>query len=153
MIERDDSGQAEARAHEQPVDLPAIPRNFSVAIDTAEIGFCSVSRLGSETVSEEPNGDSLGPTKVVHRYANVVLRRALGADRRLYLWRENILTGKTDKRSVTIRQLDAAGRAATHTWTLNGAWPCRWAGPSFDAGATELAMEEIELVFDRLVWR
>jgi hypothetical protein len=30
---------------------------------------------------------------------------------------------------------------------------CRWAGLAFDAGATEVAMEEIELAFERLTWR
>jgi phage tail-like protein len=61
--------------------------------------------------------------------------------------------GKADKRQVAIRQLDAAGGGVTNTWVLEGAWPCRWAGPAFDASATEVAMEEIELAFDRLTWR
>jgi phage tail-like protein len=127
-------------------ESPAIARNFTVAIDDVEIGFCSLSRLASETVREEP-------ARAVYRYPNVVLCRALGRDRRLFEWRERILAGKEDKRQVTICQLDGAGGRVTSTWILEGAWPCRWAGPAFDANAGEVAMEEIELAYDRLVWR
>src|SRR5882724_2527492 len=62
-----------------PGELPAIARNFTVAIDDVEIRICSLSRLASETVREEQ-------AKAVHRYPNVVLRRALGRDRRLFEW-------------------------------------------------------------------
>ena len=136
-----------ARKIDSPLgELPTITRNFRIAIDDVEIGFCGLSRLASETVREEP-------ARAVHRYPNVVLRRALGRDRRLFEWRERILADKDDKRSVTIRQLEATGGRVTNTWVLEGAWPCRWAGPAFDANAGEVAMEEIELAYDRLIWR
>jgi phage tail-like protein len=152
MTKRDDSrpagkpGKNRDPRGESSSELPAVARYFSVSIDEVEIGLSSLSRLGSETVCEEP-------AKTIHRYPNVVLRRALGRDRRLFEWREAILAGRTDKRQVTIRQLGAAGGEPRNTWILEGAWPCRWAGPIFDANATELAMEEIELTFDRLAWR
>ena len=91
-------------------------------------------------------------TKIAHRYANVVLRRALGRDRRLFAWRESIMAGKRDRRRLEIRQLDDDFEPVS-SWVLEGAWPCRWAGPVFDANASQIAMEEIELAFDRLIWR
>ena len=64
-----------ARKIDSPLgELPTITRNFRIAIDDVEIGFCSLSRLASETVREEP-------ARAVHRYPNVVLRRALGRRR------------------------------------------------------------------------
>jgi phage tail-like protein len=143
----------EGGTEDQREKLPVLPRNFSVTIDGVEFGFAGLSRLASQTVAERPDDDLRAPAREVHRYANVVLRRALGSDRRLYLWRENIISGKKDRRQVVIRHLDATGSEATSSWILEGAWPWRWAGPAFDAGATEIAMEEIELAFDRLVWR
>ncbi len=134
-------------------ELPVIPRNFTVVIDAAEIGFCSLSRLCSETAPPDPASDAHHLSRATHRYSNVVLRRALGRDRRLFDWRLNILDGKADKRQVSIRQLDVAGREVANIWVLEGAWPCKWAGPAFDAGATDVAMEEIELAYDRLIWR
>ncbi|HEY2892339.1 MAG TPA: phage tail protein [Dongiaceae bacterium] len=132
-----------------PATLPFIPRNFSVAIDGVEIGFNAISALASASV-EEP---ARGRPKMNHRYANIVLRRALCGDRRLHAWREAIMAGKTDRRRVEIRQLDDNGDATMTTWILEGAWPCRWSGPAFDANASEIAMEEIELAFARLIWR
>jgi phage tail-like protein len=37
-------------------------------------------------------------------------------------------------------------------WTLVNAWPCRWSGPAFDALNDDIAYEEVELMFDDLVW-
>jgi phage tail-like protein len=142
-------GGEEDRAQEPA----SIPCNFTVAIGSEEIGFCSVSRLSSQSAVGEPVETPGEAPRAAHRYANAVLRRALSADRRLFLWRQNILAGESDKRRVTIRQLDAAGLKATHIWVLEGAWPCRWAGPAFDATAKELATEEVELAFDQLIWR
>lgn len=146
-------GSKSNRGEGTPAEFPVLPRNFIVAIAGVEIGFASLSRLASETVSEGPTGDRGAPARDVHRHPNVVLRRALGSDRRLYQWRENIVAGKADRRQVIIRQLNSAGRETLASWSLEGAWPCRWAGPAFDAAATDVAMEEIELAFDRLVWR
>ena len=139
----------DSRVERVLLDLPAVPRNFSVLIEGIEIGFAAVSQLASMSL-EEP---ARGRAKLVHRYANVVLRRALGGDRRLYAWREAIMAGKKDRRRVEIRQLDESLATTVSSWILEGAWPCRWAGPIFDANATGIAMEEIELVFERLIWR
>jgi phage tail-like protein len=129
--------------------LPFVARNFSVAVDGQELGFSAISQLTSISVEEV----ACSRAKLTHRYANVVLRRALGGDRRLYAWREAIVAGKKDRRRVEIRQLDENGAATSSTWILEDAWPCRWSGPLFDANASEIAMEEIELAFERLIWR
>jgi phage tail-like protein len=130
-------------------DLPALPRNFRVTIDGIEIGFAQISRIGSET-AELP---ARGRAKLVHRYPNILLRRALGRDRSLYQWREAIMAGKKGRRRVEIRWLDDTGEGERGSWILENAWPWRWSGPIFDANATEIAMEEIELAYERLIWR
>ncbi len=62
------------------------------------------------------------------------------------------MAGRKDRRRVEIRQLDDDFEPVS-SWVLESAWPCRWAGPLFDANATGIAMEEIELAFERLTWR
>jgi phage tail-like protein len=37
-------------------------------------------------------------------------------------------------------------------WTLVDARPVRWTGPTLDAIGQDLAMEEIELTYERLEW-
>jgi phage tail-like protein len=129
-------------------DAPMLTRNFRVTIDGVEIGFAAISQLASIS-AEMP---VRGRMKLVHRYGNVVLRRALGRDRRLFAWRESIMAGKKDRRRVEIRQLDDNFEPVS-SWILEAAWPCRWAGPLFDANETGIAMEEVELAFERLIWR
>ena len=120
--------------------------HFRVQIGRQEIGCCEVGRLTSETDLTLPPGE--------HRdgFETVVLRRALTRDRDLYDWRRRIVDGARDRRSVTIRQLEEPGGEVVNSWRLVRAWPCRWSGPAFNALESGIAYEELELVFDDLVW-
>jgi len=120
---------------------------FEVLIGEREIGFAEVGPLRSETALSGP------PDPVpVHSFATVVLRRALTTSTELYDWRRRIVSGKDDRRDVTIRQLAAPGGPIVNAWRLTRAWPCRWSGPAFDAMKNDVACEELELTFEDLVW-
>jgi phage tail-like protein len=110
--------------------------HFRVLIGRGEIGFSDVSRLSSETGAPDV----------------VVLRRALTQATELYEWRRRVAGGEDDRRDVTIEMLDAAGGAVVNSWRLVGARPQRWSGPSFDASGVAVAIEELELTYDDLVW-
>jgi phage tail-like protein len=127
-------------------DPPLRISNFEVVIGDRELGFAQVSRLSSDTDVAEPQD------RPIHRFATVVLRRALTSSTELYDWRRLIVDGKDDRRDVTIRQLSAPGGEVVNSWRLVGAWPCRWSGPAFDAMSNDIAFEEVELTFDDLVW-
>lgn len=119
---------------------------FEVLIGNRKVGFAEVGRLTSET-------ELAGlPGRPIHRFATVVLRRALTTSTELYDWRRLIVSGKDDRRDVTIRQLSAPGGTIVNSWRLTRAWPCRWSGPAFDAMKNDVACEELELTFDDLVW-
>jgi phage tail-like protein len=119
---------------------------FEVLIGDREVSFTAVSRLSSET-------DLVGrPDGRAHRFATVVLRRAISTSTELYDWRRRIVDGKDDRRDVTIRQRSAPGGKVVNAWRLVRAWPCRWSGPDFDALSNDVACEELELAFDDLVW-
>lgn len=130
-------------AREQPLYGTS---HFRVVIGKRELGFAEVGPLSSGT-----DLDAL-PGERSHRYATIVLRRALSQATELFDWRRNILQGKADRREVTIQQLASAGGEVVNAWRLEGAWPCRWSGPSFDAAVTAVAIEELELAYDELVW-
>ncbi len=120
--------------------------HFRVLIGAREFGFSEVGRLSSETDL------TIAPPERSHRFETVVLRRALTRSTELYDWRRKIISGKGDRRPVTIHQLDAAGGGIVNSWRLEGAWPCRWSGPTFNAAGTDVAIEELELAYDDLVW-
>jgi phage tail-like protein len=119
---------------------------FEVVIGDRELGFAEVGRLTSET-----DLDGIAERRV-HRWATVVLRRALTTSTELYDWRRLIVDGKDDRRDVSIRQLSAPGGTIVNAWRLVRAWPCRWSGPGFDALRNDIAYEELELAFDDVVW-
>jgi hypothetical protein len=121
--------------------------HFRVLIGKRELGFCEVGRLSSVTDLEAP------PDARPHSFETLTLRRALTRSSELFDWRRKILAGSEDRRTVTIQQLDAPAGAVVNTWRLERAWPCRWSGPAFDARATAVAFEELELAFDDLVWQ
>jgi hypothetical protein len=119
--------------------------HFRVLIGRRELGFSEVGRLSSETDLTLP------PEERSHGFETVVLRRALTSSTELYDWRRRITAGKNDRRAVTIHQLAAAGGEIVNSWRLEGAWPCRWSGPSFNAAGNDVAIEELELVYADLV--
>jgi phage tail-like protein len=120
--------------------------HFRVVIGRRELGFSEVGPLTSETDLTVPAEER------THGFSTVVLRRALTRSTELYDWRRRIVQGKNDRRPVTIQQLAAAGGEVVNAWRLEGAWPCRWSGPQFDAASGGIAIEEVELAFDDLVW-
>ncbi len=119
---------------------------FQVLIGDRELGFAQVGPLTSETDLDLPLD------RPPHRFQTVVLRRALTTSSELYDWRRHIVDGKDERRDVTIRQLSAPGGTIVNAWRLVRAWPRRWSGPSFDALSADIAIEELELSFDDLVW-
>jgi phage tail-like protein len=120
--------------------------SFEVRIGDRELAFAEVGRLSSTTDLES------GPDRPRHRFETVVLRRALTTSTELYDWRRAILDGTDDRRDVVIRQLSAPAGRVVNTWKLERAWPCRWSGPTLDALSNDIAIEEIELAYDDLVW-
>jgi len=105
--------------------------HFRVLIGRREVGIAEVGPLVSD--GEPPA---------------LVLRRALaGRATELFDWRR-----KGDVRAVTIEQLDAAGGAVVNAWRLVNARPLKWTGPSFNAATNDVAIEELELGYEELVW-
>lgn len=129
-------------------DLPPLlgTSHFRVLIGRRELGFSEVGRLSSATDCTLP------PDEQSHHFETVVLRRALNQSTELYDWRMKIVRGRNDRRPVTIQQLDSAGGRVVNAWRLDDAWPCRWSGPSFNAAGNEVAIEELELAYEELVW-
>ena len=117
--------------------------HFRVVIGRREVGFAEVSRL---TSAVEP------PDESARRLETVVLRRALSESSELFDWRRKVAGGRDDRRTVTIQLLASAGGEPVVSWRLEGARPVRWSGPALDAAGNEVAMEELELAYDELVW-
>ena len=113
--------------------------------EARRLGLCFVGPLSNETRDDPAGRPSSGP-------APVVLRRALSDDRFLFDWRQGVADGKDDPRSVTLRLFSGADRQRTVELRLEGCRPTRWSGPRLDAVDGGVALEEIELAYDKLIW-
>jgi phage tail-like protein len=118
-------------------------------------GFSDVSGLGNEVkYSEYRNGNEA--ENYVRKIANtnttddVTLKRGVVGDLRLFTWLKNQREGRHQPQLVVITLLDEAKKAVC-SWKLTNAQAKKWVGPTLAAkGGGEVAMEELQLVADRI---
>lgn len=123
--------------------FPLPKTSFRVFIGAEEVHVASVSPLHlADTDYTDPDLRQM-----------VVLRRAVSHSRIFYDWNFACRAGKKDTRTVTITLLDSPGGKPAGIWQLTGARAVRWTGPDLNAMAHEIAMEELELIYDSIAWR
>jgi phage tail-like protein len=121
-------------------------------------GFSDVSGLGNEVkYAEYRNGNEsenhVRKIATLNVTQDVVLRRGLIGDLRLFDWFKAIREGTFEPRTVRIILLDEA-RVPVCDFVLRGAQPKKWLGPVLAAkGGGEVAMEELHLVAERIDFR
>ena len=79
--------------------------------------------------------------------SNVTLGRGVTDNHELWQWRQEIIQGRTTRKNVSIILMDDRG-AERIRWNLENCWPAKWTGPSFDASASEVAIESLEIVHE-----
>jgi phage tail-like protein len=124
-------------------------------VDGVLAGFSEVSGLSSEiTYAEYRNGNDkenhVRKIPTLSSTGDVVLRRGVIGDRRLFDWLASVRDGSPAPRTVTIHLLNEA-REPVCTWRLINAQPKKWVGPTLAAkGGGEVAMEELHLTSERI---
>ncbi|HEX6904117.1 MAG TPA: phage tail protein [Thermoanaerobaculia bacterium] len=128
--------------------------NFFVEIESLVVGgFSEVSGLQVETAVEEyqEGGENgfvhklAGPT----RYPNLVLKRGLTFIDTLWIWHQEVTSGKVQRRNGTLYLLDNR-RLPAMWWDFKGAYPVKWIGPDLRADSNTIAVETVELVHQGL---
>lgn len=80
-------------------------------------------------------------------YANVTLRWGISDSIEFFEWIQNIANGTIERKTITIILIDDEGNDKC-TWVLENAWPCKYVAPDFNAGASEVAFESIEIAHE-----
>lgn len=132
---------------------------FQVSVDDLSLGqWQSCEGLGVELKYKkfEQGGQYTQPCVLPEKldYGKVTLRRAINqsdsAKVQQWLqsyvenWQIAAVNGQTQQTSVTIVLLDFQLNEVM-TWTLYNARPCKWQGPTLNAGDNKIAMESLEL--------
>ncbi|MEX1361918.1 MAG: phage tail protein [Nannocystaceae bacterium] len=120
-----------------PADALLAASRFRVTIGDEVVGLCRV--LGVAL-----SGEVAPPV--------VRIERALSSSRVLFDWCRFVLDGRDDDRDVVVHQLDATGERVVLGLHLAAARPVAWHAPRWDTEAGGVAIEALELRYQRLSW-
>jgi phage tail-like protein len=142
-------------------DRPYQKFNFLVDLGTGstegpDAGFSACSAIGMEVdVVEYRNGNEhaneVRKVTGLCRYPNVVLKRGIIGTLTLYQWLNQIRNGDENAfRTVTIQLMSEDRTAVVVTWKLLRARIVKYTSGPLDAKGSDVAMEEIEIAYERL---
>ena len=126
------------------------------ATDGPQAGFQECSEIGMVVdVIEYRNGNEKenGVRKLtgLTRYPDVTLRRGIIGSLDLYQWINDIRNGnQTAYRTVTVRLMNEDHTAVVQEWKLLRARIIKHVSGPFNARASDVAMEELTLAYERL---
>jgi phage tail-like protein len=83
-------------------------------------------------------------------YSPITLRYGLTDSAVLWDWMQSTVAGNVERKNVSVILLDSAGDQEVMRWNLVDAWPSEWQGAGLDALDSEIAIENLTLVFDSL---
>lgn len=125
---------------------------FKVTIDEIEAAdFTEASGLTvqKEVLEYQEGGENTRHHKLVGatRFSNIVLRRGTSTSTSLFDWIKQTIDGVVKRKNGSIIAVTRKGDPIAR-WDFKNAWPCRYEGPQFRGGESELAIELIELAHD-----
>jgi phage tail-like protein len=122
-------------------------------------GFQEIAGIGMEIhVAEYRNGNSgeNSPQKITGSYKinDVTFKRGLCGDlKMLYDWIDPVRNGdQTQGRTVIIQVMDELRTTPVQTATLTNARPIKLTGPALSGKATDVAIEELVVISERIEW-
>lgn len=125
---------------------------YKVEIDGLDAGgFSEVTGFdASIDVIEYREGDMVTtPMKLpgLKKYGNITLRQGLADSMVLYDWIIAGVDGAVQRKTITITLLDEE-EAPAASWQVINAWPMHYTAPDFNATASEVAIETLEIAHE-----
>ena len=142
--------------------FPTPSANFKVEINGEVVAFTEVSGLSRElntityreSKTVQPGGGPEvlympGPRKPVHFSLHKGIIRTVSLPA-FYSWINSTQGNVVEKKDISIRLTDEDGNP-TFSWKVINAFPVGLIAPHFDANATEVAIERLDLVADTFI--
>ena len=145
-------------ATERPNKNPYSAFNFLVEVNGEQIAaFQEISGLDGENqpIEYREGADPMNTVRKLpglEKYPNLTLKRGITGSTALYQWRKEVRDGGTafpPTRDVTVQLLDEQHQPVMK-WKLTNAWCAKLTGPSLNAKGNEIAIETMELAYDRI---
>jgi phage tail-like protein len=127
---------------------------FLVEIDSiTQAGFRECSGFGSsiEVVSYREGGETPTVRKLPGQvtYNDITLRWGITDSRELYDWHRDAVNGQIRRLNGSIILQDDVGEEVVR-WNFENAWPSSWEGASFDATASDVAIDALTVVCEKV---
>lgn len=128
---------------------------FRVEIDgITQAGFTEAAGFDStvDVVEYREGSDPIFFRKLpgLNRYGSIQLRWGVTDSRELFDWFKEIVAGNILRKRVSVISVDEGGNDKAR-WEFENAWPSRYDAPDFNARGTEVAIEELDIVFETMV--
>lgn len=82
-------------------------------------------------------------------YTSIVLKRGVGLSEDLWLWHQEFVEGKGKRRDGLII-LQNELKVPIKIWSFSRGLPVKWTGPTFNATASEVSIETLEIAHEKL---
>lgn len=129
-------------------------RNFRFRVEVEGIqqaGFKDVTGFDASlaVVEYREGNEVITPRKLpgLAKYSNITLKWGVLDSMDMYKWIEDCISGKVTRKTITIIALNEEG-ADVATWQVIEAWPTKYTAPTFNATASEVAIESLELAHE-----
>jgi phage tail-like protein len=83
-------------------------------------------------------------------YEPVTLHYGLTSSQDVFSWLMAAIEGRPDRRNVSIAMLDSTASEEVLRWNLEACWIAQWRAPKLDAASSNVAIENMTLVYERL---
>lgn len=81
------------------------------------------------------------------KYGNITLKQGVADSMVMYEWMIAGVEGEVERKTITITILDET-ETATASWQVINAWPAKYTAPDFNATASEVAIETLEIAHE-----
>jgi phage tail-like protein len=130
-----------------------LSHKFNVEIDGVTVGGVNrVDGLEHEhEVVEYQDGDDMTTHFRPGRQkpGRVTIERDWSSTKEFFNWRQTVINGKVERKSVSIIFMNDAGEESMRV-NLFDCYPTKWKGPSLNSKSSGHAAETIELMFERM---
>ena len=129
--------------------------NFLFELEGDRIGYFSeIGGMGVEVevieAREGGNESQVYTLPGLVRYPRITLSWGVTKSREMWDWLDGAVTGTVVKKGAAILYVDPTGQQEMVRYDLTNAWPCQWTGATLDAMNSELAIECMTLVVERV---
>ena len=127
---------------------------YKVDFGGQEAGFSEITGFdASIDVVEYREGNMTPPTPIklpgLRKYSNITFKWGVTSSKAAYDWMSPSFEKDIERKTILVTLLNENGEEVA-SWQIVNAWPVKFTGPEWNATASEIAIEHLELAHEGL---